>query len=148
VERKRISDVMASDVRERLRAAIREANENNLATRRASRDVTAEAEIAFRPVRTAAEEIRDELQSTPGIKFTINPESVCASLVDRELWCSYDAEQQRFVGEESAHSWYDGARYAERYEWMSAEECIDAMIRLCAQYARMARAINEAAARS
>jgi hypothetical protein len=96
---------MASDVRERLRAAIREANENNLATRRASREVTAEAERAFRPVRKAAEEVRDELQSTPGIKFTINPESVRVSLVDRELWCSYDAEQQRFVGEESAHSW-------------------------------------------
>jgi hypothetical protein len=144
----RVSNIMGSDVRARLQAAIREAEAKNLADRRASHAVTAEAERAFKPVRQAAEEIRDELQSIPSIRFTINPESVCVALVDRELWCGYDAELQRFIGEESAHSWFDGERYAERYEWTSADECTDAMIRLCAQYARMARAINEAAVQS
>jgi hypothetical protein len=135
---------MASKIRDRLEAAIRAADERSLSHLRASSESMAEAEKAMQPVRQAAEEISEELRSTPSIRFTINPESVCISLADSELWCTYEPQSQKFTGEESAHSWYDGERYAERYEWANAEECIDAMIRLCAQFVRMARAIGTA----
>lgn len=134
-----------SGIRERLEAAIRKAEESRLDRLRAAHERTARAERAFDPVRRAAEEIREHLQSVHSIGFTITPMSVCITLVDRELWFSYDEDSRKFIGEESAHSWYDGERYAQRYEWNSAEECIDAMIRLCAQYVRMAREIGSAA---
>lgn len=112
---------------------------------KAVRETTAEAEAALEPVRQAAEEMREELRSVPSVKFTINPDSVGISLADRELWCTYDAQSQAFVGEESAHSWYDGERYADRHEWATADECIDAMIKLCAEFVRMTRAIGRTA---
>jgi hypothetical protein len=136
---------VARDIRDRLQAAIREADERNLQRMEAVRETTAEAEEALEPVRQAAEEVREDMRSIPSIKFTINPDSIGISLADREFWCTYDAKSQKFLGEESAHSWYDGERYAERYEWATADACIDAMIRLCADFVRMARAIGRAA---
>ncbi len=133
---------MSSNIRERLEAAIREADERARSHLRALRESTAEAEKAMRPVTDAAKEMNEELKSTPGIEFTINPESVCIRFVDREFWFGFDDQSQRFTGEESAHSWYDGERYSESYEWENQEECIDAMIKLCAQYVQMARAIS------
>ena len=132
---------MSSDIRRRLREAIREADERSVRDRRDRREVSADSARAFAPVRLAAEQVREELKSAPSINFTINPDSVGVSLVDRELWISYDPGSARFIGEESAHSWYDGERYAERYEWASADGCTESLIRLCAEYARMARAI-------
>ena len=137
--------IVTRDIRERLHAAIREADEKRLQEMEAVRETTAEAEVALEPVRQAAEEIREDVRAIPSIKFTINPDSICISLVDRELWCTFDAQSQKFLGEESAHSWYDGERYAERYRWATANACIDAMIRLCADFVRMARAIGRAA---
>lgn len=98
-------------------------------------------EKRFEPIRLAAEEIREQLQTVPGIQFTINPAGVAISLSDRALSFGCDAGNQTFVGEEIAHSWYDGEASSETYRWSSADTCIDAMIRLCAGYARMANAI-------
>ena len=137
---------MTSDIRDRLQKAIREADERSRSHLKAAREATAEAELAMRPVRHAAEEMKQELQSEPSIEFTINPDSVCISLVDREFWFGFDDQSQKFTGEESAHSWYDGERYAESYEWANGEECVDAIIKLCAQYVRMARAISSTSA--
>lgn len=137
--------VVTRDIRERLHAAIREADEKHLQEMEVVRDTAAEAEMALEPVRQAAEEIREEVRSIQSIKFTINPDSVGISLADREFWCTFDIRSQKFLGEESAHSWYDGERYAERYQWATANDCIDAMIRLCADFVRMARAIDKAA---
>ncbi len=99
----------------------------------------------FRPVCQAAEEIREELAALPSLEFTINPTSVWITLLDRELCFSYDAEARRFLGEEIGHSWYDGETYTDLHTWPTAAECIDAMIRLSATYARMARALQSAA---
>lgn len=136
-----------TDIKERLAAAIREADEQTRSRLREDRESSAEAAATFRPVREAAIELRDELKSTADIKFAISPDSVCITLVDRELWLSYDAKSHEFAGEESAHSWYDGERYATQFAWADADACIDAMIRLCAQYFRMARAVDMAAKR-
>lgn len=135
---------IVSNIKERLTAAIQEADKASQDSLRATREHSAEAEAAFGFVREAAGELRDQLQSIPGIAFTINPDSVCITLVDRELWFGYDSGSQKFVGEESAHSWYDAERYATQSEWANAEACVDAMIRSCAQYFRMARAIDAA----
>lgn len=133
-----------SKVKERLAAAIREADAESQDRLRTNRASSAEAQAAFRPVRETASELRDELKSIAGIKFIINPDSVCIKFVDRELWFGYDAKSKEFFGEESAHSWYDRERYAMPYAWADAEACIDAMIRSCAQYFRMARAVDAA----
>ena len=131
-----------TEIKKRLATAIREADEQARFRLRADRATSAEAATAFKPVREAAIELRDELRPTSDIKFAINPDSVCITLVDRELWFGYDVTAHEFTGEESAHSWYDGERYATQFVWADANACIDAMIRLCAQYFRMARAIN------
>lgn len=134
-----------SDIKERLAAAMREAAEQIQSRLRADRESSAEAAAAFGPVRDAAIELRDELKSAKDIKFSINPDSVCITFVDRELWFGYDTTSQEFTGEESAHSWYDGERYATKFAWPNVDACIGAMIRLCAQYLRMARAVDMAA---
>jgi hypothetical protein len=135
---------MPSNITRRLEAAIREADIKNRNRLRLARAVKPDVAKAFAPVTAAAREIRDHLRSVPGLQFTLGPDSVSIALGDQELWLSYDPLSGKFVGEESAHSWYDGERYAERYEWSSAEACTDALIRFCAQYVRMARAINQA----
>jgi hypothetical protein len=133
-----------SKVKERLAAAISEADAQSQSRLRTDREGSAEAAAAFKPVREAASELRDELRSIADINFAINPDSVCITLIDRELWFGYDTGSQHFAGEESAHSWYGGERYATQFAWADAEACIEAMIRSCAQYFRMARAVNAA----
>ena len=132
---------LPSDIRDRLEQAIREEDEKARSRIRKFREKNArEAEQEFELIRQAAEEIRDQLDSVPSIKFTINPDSVWITLADKEIWLGYDTEARKFVGEESAHSWFDGEYYSNGYEWNSAEECTDALIRFCAKYVRMARA--------
>ena len=104
-----------SKVKERLAAAIREADAESQDRLRINRESSAEAQVAFKPVRVAADELSHELEPIAGIDFVINPDSVCIKLVDRELWFGYDARSQEFFGEESAHSWYDRKRYATQY---------------------------------
>ncbi len=133
-----------SSIRDRLHAEIEKADGNNLANLAAGRQATAEAIERFRRVHDAACELQQELAATPGMKFAITPESVCITLADREFWFSWDHKHGIFTGEESAHSWYDGERYATRFTWPGAEACIGAMVRACAQYFRMARAITSA----
>lgn len=139
---------MARDVKNRLEQAIRQADERSQITFRQVHSGDPEVAKAFAPVVEAAQDLEDYMRSIQGIEFTIAPTSVSIRLGDLELWVTCDPRTKKFVGEESAHSWYDGERYADRYEWSSAEECTDALIRFCAQYYRMARAINQAAARS
>ncbi len=131
-------------IKDRLAAAICEADERDRSRLRADRASSAEAAAAFKPVREAAIELRDELKSTADMKFAINPDSVCITLADRELWFSYESKSHQFSGEESAHSWYDGERFATKFAWGNADSCIDAMIKFCAEYFRMARALNAA----
>ena len=131
---------MTSDIKDRLEEAIRDEEERILSRVRASHESAHGAEEEFEPVRQAAEEIREELRSLPDIEFSINPDNVWITLADRDLKLSYSIESRNFVGEEGAHSWYDGEPYAEGYEWDTADACIEALIRLCARYVRKARA--------
>ena len=132
---------MESNVRERLGQAMQEEDAKHQDRLARMRKAERGTEERFEPVRQAAEEIREELQTVPGIAFTIGPTSLSISLSDRELSFGYDPAAAVFVGEEIAHNCYDCEAYAEFYRWPSAETCIDAMIRLCARYARMANAI-------
>lgn len=139
---------MPSDIRNRFEQAIRDEDEKSLGRLRASRESTRLTEERFVPVRQAAEELREQIQPAPSIEFTVNPDSVWIALGDRDLRFTYDADLLKFTCEEGAHSWYDGEPYSDRYEWDDADACIDAMIRLCAKYVRMARAISAASAQS
>jgi len=136
---------MPSGIRERLRQAILKEESKNLAARTVTHQQEHAVEDLFRPVCQAAEEIHEELASVPSLEFTVNPTNVWITLFDRELCFTYDAEARRFVGEEIGHSWYDGESYTDLHSWRTAEECVDAMIRFSATYARMARAIQSAA---
>ena len=101
-------------------------------------------EDAFHPIVEAAEEIRERLYTEPSLKFAITPDSVCITLADRSLHFTYSSETESFVGEETGYSWYDRELYAERFRWETAEDCVEAMIRLCARYVHMARAVKAA----
>ena len=74
----------------------------------------------------------------------ITPDSVWITLADRSLHFTCSSETESFTGEESGYSWYDREFYAERYRWDTAEDCVEAMIRLCARYVHMARAVKAA----
>ena len=130
---------MQDSIKERLELAIRQDSARNLQrTRRADRSGKA-AQLEFEPVRRAAEDIREQLESTSSIRFTINPSDVWITLADRDVWFGYDAPSRSYVGTESSHSWFDGELYTDSYKWDSPEICVEAMIRICARYARMAR---------
>jgi hypothetical protein len=137
---------MARSMKQRLEAAIRDADEKNRARLLAARAVPSGVAKAFAPVSKAAREISEQMLSMPALEFATSPDSVSLRLGDLELWLSYDPQSKAYIGEESAHSWYDGERYAKRYEWHTADECVDALIRFCAEYLRFARALNQAAA--
>lgn len=136
---------MPSDIGSRLQQAIREEEKRASQERQASHERDRAAEQQFRPVMQAGEELQRELKSVPAIDVVVNPDSLWITLADQELRFSYDSGARRFVGEASGHSWRDGEIYAERHEWDSADACIDAMIRLCAKFVRMARAISRTA---
>jgi len=78
----------------------------------------------------------------PSIEVIVNPKSVWITLEDRELRIGYNLGSHRFVGEEAAHSWYNGEAYSDRYEWDTAEARIESLIRLCAKYVRMAVVVS------
>jgi len=136
---------MSKDMDTRLQQAIRDEEERASLRQQGLRESARLAEEKFRPVRQAAEELHHRLASVPSIELTINPDSVWITLADREFRFGYNLGSRRFVGEESAHSWYDGDAYTYRYEWDNAEACIESLIRLCARYIRMARAISPSA---
>jgi len=131
---------MAASIRDKLREAILAEDERVFKARTETHEKLRVAEDRFRPVAQAAEEIREELAVVPSLEFTVNPTSVWITLFDREIRLDYDAESGKLYGEESGHSWYDGEFYVVLHSWNTVEECIDAMIRFSATYARMARA--------
>lgn len=135
---------MAQDIAARLQLAIQE-EEKKVARRRSARADAGTTEQAFLPVMQAARELQGALQSVPSIKLTVNPDSVWLSLADRELKVTYDPASHDFVGDESAHAWFDGEPYSDRHKWDTADACIEALIRLCARYVRMANAIGHPA---
>ncbi len=100
------------------------------------------AEELFAPVRQAAVELSDALKEFPEIEFAINPDSICVDLFDKQFWFSYDPSRHCFVGDEFGYSWLESELREEQYQWKDAQECIDAMIRVCARYATLAQAIR------
>jgi len=128
-----------SDVREKLRKAIDE--QRHLAPGPSRKPSEVRAETAFRPVREAAEELRDELSNIRDLKITIGADSVWIELYDKHLCFSYDPQQSAFFGEELDSPWMEGGLREEVFKWDAAEGCIDAMIQACARYVALAQAI-------
>lgn len=133
---------MAGDIAKRLERTIREEDERNRDLLRAAHESARGGEQAFAPVREAAKELREALAGVANIHVAVGSDSVWITLADREVRFWFDAESGKFAGEEGAHSWYDGEPQAQRYVWDTAEACIESLIRVCARYARMARAIR------
>jgi hypothetical protein len=94
---------------------------------------------AFRPVRRAAEELRNEVKNLSDLHVSIEPDNVGITLYDRYLWFSYDAAQRSFVGSETVSLWMEGGVREESYKWDTAEGCIEAMIQAAARYVALAR---------
>jgi len=129
-----------SQIREQLRHAIDRERRLEAPRRAASNDARAEA--AFKPVREAAEEIKDELSHVPNLKMTIGPSGVWIELYDKHLWFSYDAARDAFVGNEVDSLWLEGGVREESFTWNDAEACIKAMVEACARYVSLAEAIT------
>lgn len=128
-------------IRERLRKAI----DRQRALRRseAVEQRDAETEAAFRPVREAADELRNELADIPAIRIEIQPIQVGIGLYDKHLWFGYDREQRAFIGSETDTLWMEGGIREKSSRWESAEDCVEAMIQACARYVALADAIRK-----
>lgn len=126
-----------SEVRDRLHKAIEQQRRAQARRPRGPSDVAAEA--AFRPVREAAEELRDELKNMRDLHISVESDSVWIELYDRHLWFSYDPSQRAFVGSETDSLWMEGGVREEPYKWATAEACIEAMIQASARYVSLAR---------
>jgi hypothetical protein len=125
-----------SEIRDRLRNAIeRQRSAPSKRPRRAS-DAAAEG---FRPVRKAAEELREEIKGLPDLHVSIQPDGVEITLYDRYLWFSYDPTGRNFVGSETLSLWMEGGVREEPFKWKTAEDCIEAMIQATARYVSLAR---------
>jgi len=133
---------LPQSIKDRLEAAILEDAARSQRRTAGPREGERAATREFEPVRHAAEDIRDQLEALPSIKFAINPSDVWISLADRDLWIGYDVSSGSFLGIENSHAWVDGELYSDNYTWDSAEACVEAMIRFCARYVRMARVIS------
>ena len=128
-----------TQIRERLRKAIDQ--QRRLVPKRRPGPNDAAAEAAFRPVRDAAAELRDELSHVPDLRLEIAPDSVWIELYDKHLWFSYDANEQVFIGTEQDTKWMEGGLREAPYRWGTAEACIEAMVQACARYVSLAEAI-------
>jgi hypothetical protein len=124
-----------SEVRDRLRKAIEQQRPASAMRPRGAGDLAVEA---FRPVRRAAEELRDEIKNLADLHVSIEPDSVGITLYDRYLWFSYDTAQRSFVGSETHSLWMEGGVREESYKWPTAEACIEAMIQAIARYVALA----------
>jgi hypothetical protein len=130
-----------SQIRERLRKAIDE--QRHAAPPRPTASSDAATEAAFRPVRDAAAELRDELSHVPGLKITIVPDGVWIELYDRHFWLGYDVNNGEFIGTEQDTKWMEGGLRETPHRWDSAEACVEAMIQACARYVALAEAIGK-----
>lgn len=126
-------------VRDRLRQAI--ARQRRIAPKNRRRSAAAKAAKAFEAVRDAAGELQDELAKTPGLKLTIQPDSVWIELYDKHFWFGYDPKRRLFVGDEVDSLWMEGGLREQTVTWDSAGACIEAMIQACARYVGLAKAI-------
>lgn len=130
-----------SHIRERLRKAIDQ--QRRLVPKRRPGPNDTGAEAAFRPVREAAEELRDELSHVPDLNLEIKPEGVWIELYDKHLWFSYDANERVFIGTEQDTKWMEGGLREAPYRWDTSDACIEAMIQACARYVSLAEAISK-----
>lgn len=130
-----------SQIRERLRKAIDQ--QRRLVSKRRPGPDDAGAEAAFRLVREAAEDLRDELSHVPDLSLEITPDGVWIELYDKHLWFSYDANERVFIGTEQDTKWMEGGLREAPYRWDTADACIEAMIQACARYVSLAEAISK-----
>ena len=130
-----------SQIRERLRKAIDQ--QRRLVPKRRPGPDDAGAEAAFRLVREAAEELRDELSHVPDLSLEITPAGVWIELYDKHLWFGYDANERVFIGTEQDTKWMEGGLREAPYRWDTADACIEAMIQACARYVSLAEAISK-----
>jgi hypothetical protein len=126
-------------IRERLRKAIEMETAARPALTRTSREVPSPSPLA--PVREAARQLHAELEGIHDLRIEIEADGVRIALYDKELWFTYDPEQQAFVGRESNTAWMDGGLREESFKWDTAEACTDAMIRATARYVSLIRAM-------
>jgi len=126
-------------IRERLREAIEMEAAARPALTRTSREVPSPP--PFAPVREAACQLRAELEGIHDLRIEVEPDGVRIALYDKELWFTYDPEEQAFVGREANTAWMDGGLREESFKWDTAEACTDAMIRATARYVSLIRAM-------
>ena len=126
-------------IRDRLQKAM--AEERRPAPRRPAAAGNAQIEAAFQPVSEAAEELRQELSSVPGLAIVVDAHEVRIELYDKDLWFTYSPEEGRFIGSEVTSLWIEGGQHEEHLAWETAEACVDAMIQACARYASLAEII-------
>lgn len=136
---------MSASVRERLQRVLAEPRQTRNRPERRAGAGGGDAARRFEPVARAAEELAAELSGLPEIRFTVAEEEVWIELYDRQLRFGIDGAADGFTAEEIDHSWIDGEMREERRSWPEAEDCIEAMIRYCASYARLARALRDTA---
>lgn len=125
-----------SDIASRLRKAMAEQREGRPGLRRAGADT----ETAMRPVREAAEELRAELAHVPQVAIHTDPDAVWIDIFDRHLWFSYDPVRGVFVGSELDSLWMEGGLREERFQWPSAQDCVEGLVQTCARCAVLAEA--------
>ena len=130
-----------SQIRERLRKAIDQ--QRRLEPKRRPGPNDAGAEAAFRLVREAAEELRDELSHVPDLSLEITPAGVWIELYDKHLWFGYDADERVFIGTEQDTKWMEGGLREAPYRWDTADACIEAMIQACTRYVWLAEAAGK-----
>jgi hypothetical protein len=133
---------MTISIKEKLKQAIEAERRRGRPPRQPKRNDGFTAEQAFDPVRKAAQEIAGELTELPELRITIDPESVWVDLYDKHFCFAFDAAIGRFVGDELGYTWLEPELQAANFSWGSAEECVDALVRACARYVMLARAIR------
>lgn len=133
---------MKPTIKQRLQRALEEERRPRAQPERAAPETTHEAIERFLPVVKAAEELAESVAETPEIRFTISPEEVWIELYDRHLFFGFDAVRHLYVADEIDYSWLDRDVREERASWPEVEDCIDAMVRSCARYVVLARALR------
>lgn len=135
-------------IKDKLKQAIEEERSRGRPSRRAAGKAEPGDAEAFAPVRQAAREITAELVELPELRITIDTESVWVELYDKHFCFAFDAASGHFVGDELSYSWLDRELHEETYRWDTVEECIDGLVRACAHYVVLARAITAMQPRS
>jgi hypothetical protein len=133
---------MTIHIKEKLKQAIEAERSRGRPPRPPKRTGGRSAEQAFAPVRKAAQEIAAELADLPELRITTDPESVWVELYDKHFCFAVDSASGRFVGDELGYSWLEPELQEAAFSWNTATECVDALLRACARYVVLARAIR------